>query len=440
MMTAQSLVREGTARTDIRRVAFAGYAAMAILVGCFGYWAVSAPLSGAVITQGTISATGGNILIQHPEGGIIQELLVHEGDRVQQAQELILLDRTAAQAELNRLTRQSIALKASASRLEAERDGLDRLAPITEAAPAPFQHNFEVLVQEQRKEFNARLARFRSEQSILRQRVAMHRQSVVGLQAQKQAIEQQAEVVKKELGIKTSLLDKGLTNRTEYSQLLRSEADLVGQAGALEANLASANTQIVEAQEQIERLTTQRVEEALTKLDEVRSSLADIDEQMRASEAVLRRTTIKAPAAGIVVSSTYNSKGSVIAPGEKIMEILPTASGLIVDARLPPKDIDQVRVGQPAKLRLSALNMRLTPEISAMVTQVSADRLIDQATHEPYFRAKLKIAADLPPGVKAEQLYPGMPVEAFIGTGERTFFEYLVRPMRDSFARAFTER
>ncbi|ESZ26725.1 HlyD family type I secretion periplasmic adaptor subunit [Mesorhizobium sp. L2C084A000] len=439
-MTAQSLVREGTARTDIRRVAFAGYAAMAILMGCFGYWAVSAPLSGAVITQGIISATGGNILIQHPEGGIIQELLVHEGDRVQQAQELILLDRTAAQAELNRLTRQSIALKASASRLEAERDGLDRLAPITEAAPAPFQHNFEVLVQEQQKEFNARLARFRSEQSILRQRVAMHRQSVVGLQAQKQAIEQQAEVVKKELGIKTSLLDKGLTNRTEYSQLLRSEADLVGQAGALEANLASANTQIVEAQQQIERLTTQRVEEALTKLDEVRSSLADIDEQMRASEAVLRRTTIKAPAAGIVVSSTYNSKGSVIAPGEKIMEILPTASGLIVDARLPPKDIDQVRVGQPARLRLSALNMRLTPEISAMVTQVSADRLIDQATHEPYFRAKLKIAANLPPGVKAEQLYPGMPVEAFIGTGERTFFEYLVRPMRDSFARAFTER
>lgn len=439
-MGAQSLVWEGKARTDIRRVAFAGYAATAILIGCFGYWAVSAPLSGAVITQGTISATGGNILIQHPEGGIIQELLAHEGDRVQQAQDLILLDRTAAQAELNRLTRQSIALMASASRLEAERDGLDQLAPITEAAPAPFQHDFEILVREQQKEFNARLARFRSEQSILAQRVAMHRQSVVGLQAQKLAVQQQAEVVKKELGIKTNLLDKGLTNRTEYSQLLRSEADLVGQAGALEANLAAANTQIVEAQEQIERLTTQRVEEALTKLDEVRSSLADIDEQMRASEAVLRRTTIKAPAAGIVVSSTYNSKGSVIAPGEKIMEILPTTSGLVVDARLPPKDIDQVRVGQPARLRLSALNMRLTPEISATVTQVSADRLIDQVTHEAYFRAKLKIATALPPGVKAEQLYPGMPVEAFISTGDRSFFEYLARPMRDSFARAFTER
>lgn len=439
-MTTQSLALDGQPRTDIRRVALTGYAAMALLAGGFGYWAVSAPLSGAVITQGTISATGGNIQIQHREGGIVQALLVHEGDRVQLAQDLVVLDPTAAQAELNRLTRQSIALRASAARLEAERDGLDRLAPIAKAAPAPFQPDFEILIREQQKEFDARLARFRSEQSILAQRVAMHRQSVVGLQAQKQAIQQQAEVVKKELGIKTSLLDRGLTNRTEYSQLLRSEADLVGQAGMLEANLATAITQIVEAQEQTERLTTQRVEEALTKLDDVRSNLADVEEQIRAAEAVLRRTTIKAPAAGIVVSSTYNSKGSVIAPGEKIMEILPTASGLVVDAKLRPKDIDQVRVGQPAKLRLSALNARLTPEVSATVTQISADRLIDPATREPYFRAKLTIAADLPPGVRREQLYPGTPVEAFISTGDRTFLEYLARPLLDSFARAFAEQ
>ncbi len=436
----QSLAWDGQPRTDFQRVAFTGYAAIVLLAGCFGYWAVSAPLSGAVITQGTIAATGGNILIQQPEGGIIQQLLVHEGDRVRQGEDLILLDRTAAQADLNRLTKQSIALKASAARLEAERDGLDRLAPISDAAPAPFQRDLQDLIREQQKEFDARLARFRSEQSILEQEVAMHRQSVVGLNAQKLAIEQQSDIVKKELGIKTSLLDKGLTNRTEYSQLLRSEADLVGQAGALEANLAAANTQIVEAQAQTERATTQRVEEALTRLDEVRTNLADIEEQMRAAEAVLGRTTIKSPAEGIVVSSTYNSKGSVIAPREKIMEILPTASGLIVEATLRPKDVDQVRVGQPAKLRLSALNMRLTPEVSATVTQISADRLVDQATREPYFRARLKIADTLPPGVKAEQLYPGTPVEAFISTGDRTFFEYLARPLMDSFARAFTER
>ncbi|MDX8527460.1 HlyD family type I secretion periplasmic adaptor subunit [Mesorhizobium sp. MSK_1335] len=436
----QSLTFEGRPRTDFRRTAFAGYSAIALLVGGFGYWAASAPLAGAVITQGTIAATGGNILIQHREGGIIRQLLVHEGDRVREGQELILLDRTAPEAELNRLTRQWIALKASAARLEAERDGLDRLAPIAEPAPAPFQQDFENLIREQQKEFDARVARFHTEQSILAQRVAMHRESVKGLNAQKLAIEQQAEVVKKELGIKTDLLGKGLTNRSEYSQLLRSEADLVGQAGALEADLASASTQIVEAEAQTERATTQRVEEALTKLDDVRTNLADIEEQMRAAQAVLTRTTITAPTAGIVVSSTYNSQGSVVAPGEKIMEILPTASGLVVDAKLRPKDIDEVHVGQPAKLRLSALNTRLTPEVPATVSEISADRLIDEATHEPYFRAKLKIADTLPAGVKAEQLYPGTPVDAFISTGDRTFFEYLVRPMMDSFARAFRER
>ncbi|RVD56149.1 HlyD family type I secretion periplasmic adaptor subunit [Mesorhizobium sp. M2D.F.Ca.ET.185.01.1.1] len=437
---SQSLAFDDRPRTDFRRTAFAGYAAIALLIGGFGYWAASAPLAGAVITQGTIAATGGNILIQHREGGIIRQLLAHEGDRVREGQELILLDRTAPEADLNRLRRQWIALKASAARLEAERDGLDRLAPIAEPAPAPFEQDFEKLIREQQKEFDARLARFRSEQSILAQRVAMHRESVKGLNAQKLAIEQQAEVVKKELGIKTDLLGKGLTNRTEYSQLLRSEADLVGQAGALESYLASANTQIVEAEAQIERATTQRVEEALTKLDDVRTNLADIEEQMRAAQAVLKRTTITAPAAGIVVSSIYNSQGSVVAPGEKIMEILPTSSGLVVDAKLRPKDIDAVHVGQKAKLRLSALNTRLTPEVPATVSEISADRLIDEATHEPYFRARLKIADPLPASVKAEQLYPGTPVDAFISTGDRTFFEYLVRPMMDSFARAFRER
>ncbi|MGX8008344.1 HlyD family type I secretion periplasmic adaptor subunit [Mesorhizobium sp. ORM8.1] len=426
--------------TDFRRTALIGYAAVALFIGGFGYWAASAPLAGAVITQGTIAATGGNILIQHREGGLIDTLLVHEGDHVRQGQHLVLLDRTAAQADLNRLTRQSMALKASATRLEAERDGLAALAPVADAPPAAFQQDFERLLLEQRKEFDARLARFHSEQSILAQRVAMHRESVKGLAAQKRAIDEQAGIVKKELAIKTDLLDRGLTNRNEYSQLLRSEADLVGQAGALEANVAATNTQIVEAEAQAERATTQRVEEALTKLDDVRTNLADIGEQIRAAEAVLKRTTITAPTDGIVVSSTYNSKGSVIAPGEKIMEILPTASGLTVDAKLKPQDVDAVRVGQPAKLRLSALNARLTPEVDATVSEISADRLIDEATHQPYFRARLKIAEPLPPGVKPGQLYPGTPVEAFISTGDRTFFDYLARPMLDSFARAFTER
>lgn len=439
-MTGQGLRWESDRRSDIGRVAIAGYAALAILIGCFGYWAVSAPLSGAVVTQGTISATGGNILIQHPEGGIIQELRVWEGDKVKRGEDLIILDRTAAQAELNRLKKRSIRLRASAARLAAERDGTTGLGPVTMGAGLPFEKDFEALVREQQREFRARLDRFRSEQSILRQRVAMHRETVAGLQAQKLAIRQQVEVVKEELRIKANLLDKGLANRSEYSQLLRSEADLVGRSGEMEAQIAVANSQAMEAREQIERLTTRRVEEAMTELNAVNTSLADIEEQIVAATAVLKRTTITAPAAGIVVLSTYNSRGSVIAPGEKIMEILPTGSGLVIDARLRPQDIDMVRAGQPAKLRLSALNTRLSPEVLGTVTQVSADRLIDEATQEPYFRARLKITDDLPPAIKPEQLYPGMPTEVFINTGDRTFVEYIVRPLVDSFARAFAER
>ncbi|MER9441510.1 HlyD family efflux transporter periplasmic adaptor subunit [Mesorhizobium sp. M0340] len=174
-------------------------------------------------------------------------------------------------------------------------------------------------------------------------------------------------------------------------------------------------------------------------MSQTRTSLADVEEQALAAEAILARTVVKAPSDGIVVSTVYNSPGSVISPGEKLMEILPTSSQVIVEAQLSPRDIDAVHVGQSARLRLSALNARLTPEIAATVTEVSADKLIDETTHQPYYRAKLHIAESLPANVTAEQLYPGMPVETFISTGDRTFAEYLARPILDSFQRAFVE-
>nr|WP_292132156.1 HlyD family efflux transporter periplasmic adaptor subunit [Mesorhizobium sp.] len=161
---------------------------------------------------------------------------------------------------------------------------------------------------------------------------------------------------------------------------------------------------------------------------------------MAAAQAILSRTTVRSPTDGIVVSAVYNSPGAVVAPGEKVIEILPTSSNLIVEAKLSPHDIDSVHAGQSARLKLTALNTRLTPDVDATVINVSADRLMDENTHEPYYRAKLRITENLPAPVTAEQLYPGMPVEAFISTGDRTFFEYLLRPVLDSFHRAFVEQ
>lgn len=438
-MSAVAPSWEKSVRSDTSRIALGGYGAIALLVGCFGYWAATAPISGAAVAHGTIAAAGRNVLIQHLEGGIIKEIRAAEGDRVQAGQELIILDSTTARTQVNRLKKQFVSLSATAQRLAAERDGLEILRFDATVEAGASESELAHLVDEQKKEFDARLARFRSEQDILHQRVATLSESLAGLAAQKQAIENQLAIVADELKRKKTLVEQGLTNHFEYSQIQRNEADLIGQAGAIASELASTRSQIVEAREQIERGKTQRVEQAVSQLSETRTSLADVEEQALAAEAVLGRTVVKAPASGIVVSSVYNSPGSVVSPGEKLMEILPTSSQVIVEARLSPRDIDAIHVGQNARLRLSALNARLTPEVAATVINVSADRLIDESTHEPYYRARLHITEDLPANVTVDQLYPGMPVETFISTGDRTFAEYLVRPVLDSFQRAFVE-
>lgn len=438
-MTDTGFIWEKSVQSETRWIAVAGYGAIAVLVGCFGYWAATAPISGAAVAPGTIAAAGRNILIQHLEGGIIKDILTEEGDHVQVGQELIVLDSTAAKTQVNRLNKQFISLSATMQRLAAERDGMKSLrfdgGIETGLGDATLIH----LVSEQKKEFDARFARFRSEQGILHQRVSTLQETLIGVGAQERAIASQLLIVEDELRRKKSLVDQGLTNRFEYSQIQRNQADLVGQAGSIASQLASTRSQIIEAMEQIERGKSQRVEQAVSELSDTRTSLADVEEQFFAAKEILRRTTVLSPADGIVVSAVYNSKGSVIAPGEKLMEILPTSSQVIVEARLSPQDIDAVHVGQVARLRLSALNTRLTPEVEGTVTGVSADRLIDETTKQPYYRARLKITNDLPHNVTAEQLYPGMPVEALINTGDRTFFEYLVRPILDSFQRAFVE-
>lgn len=262
-------------------------------------------------------------------------------------------------------------------------------------------------------------------------------ENLVGLDAQKAAINNQLDFVLDDLVRKKKLIDQGL--RTVSSIRRSSATRPIGQSGAVEAQLAATRSQVIEAKEQIERLKTQRVEQAVSQLAEIRTNLTDTEEQLSAAQAVLRRTTISSLTDDVIISAIYNSPGSVAAPGEKLIEILPTGNRMIVDARINPNDIDAVHAGQTARLKLSALNARTTPEVSGTVLDVSPDRLVDNATHEPYYRTRIQISDVLPEGVTLDQLYPGMPVEAFIGTGDRTFLEYLVKPIKDSFQRAFVE-
>lgn len=429
-MTDTTFAWEREIRSDVKGAARAGYWFFALFLLALGAWSALAPMSGAVIAPGVIAAAGRNVVIQHFEGGVIGSILAHEGDSVVTGQELVRLDPTAAEALLNRLEKLRDNTQAILLRLAAERDGLERMPDTEGGSPA---------LAEQVKEFDARLSRYRSEGAILDQRVATLQEALVGYRSQRQALDEQLVILEDELQRKKTLLDKGLTNHFEYSQILRNKADFVGRRGVVDSETAAAVTQIVEAREQIERLATQRVEQAVTKFNEAWATLADVEEQIRAARAVLHRTVIRAPTDGIVVSSLHNTPGAVIAPGERLMELLPTAPGMLVEARLRPQDIDSVRLGQPVRMRLVALNARLTPEIGGEIAHLSADRLAEDGSSEHYYRVRVRIADPLPPQVARAQLYPGMPVEVFIDTGKHTFVEYLVRPFLDSFSRAFTE-
>ena len=267
----------------------AGYIAIAVLAGTFGVWAVTAPLSGAVIAPGVVAAAGQNVVIQHLEGGIVSDIAVKEGDRVSAGQPLLRLDDTLATVNLNRLEKQSAGLQAQILRLEAERDNrIEVLVP--EGHPLAGNENFEQAMREQRSQFEARLGRHHTELNIIRQRKIALEANETGLNAQKKALADQAAVVSDEMERKKRLLDRGLTNRSEYTALLRTEADLAGRQGDMESQLARTRIQVVEAQEQLERLNSQRVETAVTELTEARLKLGDILEQILAARDVLERT------------------------------------------------------------------------------------------------------------------------------------------------------
>lgn len=410
-----------------------------VFTAAFGAWAAYAPLSGAVIAQGIVAAAGQNQRIQHLDGGIVAEVGAREGDRVEAGDILLRFDATAALSQRDVLGKKAIFLSVRALRLAAERDRANGLTFSDELREQARRLDVGNLLEEQQTEFAIRRESYEQEQTILRQRTQSLKDQIEGLLAQQIAIDRQLAVVREEAARKKDLLDRGLTDRSEYSELLRSEASLVGQVGQIRSSILSAKTQIVETEAQLARHVAGRVEAAATELGQVRPELAVIGEQMRAAEAVLARTTVRSPSDGIVLRTNVNVAGSVVRPGEPILELLPTLEDLVVEARISPSDVDAVRVGQAATLRFSALNARVTPAAAADVIYVSADRLLDNATGEPFYAVRMKIDGELPTNLPEDKLYPGLPVEAYIATGDRTFFDYLTKPLTDSFARAFRE-
>ncbi len=423
----------------ITRPALLGLVVFVVGVMGFAYWASTAELSSAAVARGSFIATGSNKTIQHLEGGIIKEIRAAEGELVEKGAPLVILDDTSARAELKRLELKRATERAIADRLDAERQGKEKFTFDTELSEQGVEAEIAAILDAQQEVFAARLDEHRSEIKVIQDRIDAIRQEIRGLDAQKTSVATQIDLLTEEIDDNEKLLEKGLTKRSRFLALKRAHAELTGKKGKLEADIGRAKERITESESQVVHLKSVRRQESMTKFRETKSTLGDIEERIKSARDVLTRVEIKAPVRGIIVKMHQNTTGGVVASGEDILELLPADERLIVEAQMRPDDIDQVRVGLEAQMRLIALNQRTTPTVSGKVVYVSADAIEGKQPGEIYYLARIQLQEEALARVKDLDIAPGMPVEVFVQTGQRTFFEYLMKPITDSFARAFKE-
>lgn len=425
--------------TSIKKPLLIGLLVIGVFVAGFGLWAVRAPIAGAAIAPGVVIASGQNQSIDHLEGGIISEIATRNGASVKQGDPLVYLDPTQAASSRNRVEKSLVALSANLARMTAEMTGADSIKFSDELIKRAERNQQIEPLELQKAEFESRLIQHKSELGVLDEQVSAIEQEMAGIELQIEAENTKLVVLKDEIKAKKSLLARGLTPKNQYNALLREEADTIGALGSLKARIGQRKKSISEVRVRQETIRATRRSEASSQINELRTQIDDLDEQLTSRADILQRMVIRAPVDGVIVKIEKNTIGSIIRPGETVLELLPTSNDLIISARVSPIDIDIVTIGQEASIRFSALNTRTTPEVPATVQYISADRLVDQATQEVYYDARLKLIDNLPEDFNPDKIYAGMPVDAFIKTGDRTFVEYLAKPITDSFRGAFTE-
>jgi HlyD family secretion protein len=425
-----------------------GAVLLAWLLG-FGLWAVIAPLDGAVVASGSFVATGQNKQVQHLEGGIIREMLVKEGDLVETGQILLRLDDTAARAKHRRLVLRQIRLTAMAARLQAEINGSDQMQLPATLVATTSDPEVKAILQSQENELSARRQSQLAQEAVFRKEIAGFEESIRGYETQLGSHRSRLALFQEEINDKTGLLERQLIRKTELLALRRAEASISGELGELLGRIGDARERIARADQQIAQLRSAAIQKAIEELREAETELDDIVEQIHAARDVVERTDVRAPVRGIIVKLNYHTKNGVVTPGNVILELLPLEDELIIEGRIKPSDISHVQEGKDALVRLTALNQRLTPMIEGRVIYLSADAISEALAAEKHQSDNasrdwfiVRVRLDEDDARKKIQNFrptPGMPADIYIKTGERTFFEYLLRPLLDSLARAFRE-
>lgn len=426
---------------SVRTPMIVGVTGLIILVGGFGTWAAMTEISGAMIASGQIEVDQNRQVVQHPDGGVVASIEVDEGDTVDAGQVLLRLDATALRSQLAITENQLFELQARRGRLEAERDERDEIT-FPDLVRDVAARNTEVaeLLDGQRRLLTARNETVASEISQLEKRRGQIGNQIEGIEAQQAAMDEQLALIEEELADQQSLLDRGLAQASRVLALQREQSRMLGQLGELAAQVAQSEGRITEIDIEVLKLGTRRREEAITTLRDLQFRELELLEERRALIERTSRLDITAPVSGVVYGLQVFALRSVIRPADPILYVVPQDRPLIINAQVEPTDIDKLFVGQEVTLRFSALDQRTTPELIGQVMQISADSFQDDNTRQSYYRAEIALSEGqrerLPEDVT---LIPGMPVETFIRTADRTPLAYLTKPLTDYFAKAFRE-
>lgn len=438
-MTADPAASSGKDLGDWHRPAIWGAVVLFVTLAGFGTWAVTAPLDSAVLAPGEVTVESGRKVVEHREGGRVEEVLVEDGDRVQPGQLLVRLNNDEAQATFDAARSRLDNSLARRARLVAERAGNESIAfpdALQERRDDPVVA--EAIAGES-EQFAERRASLQGRISVQEQRIAQLQERIGGLEAERQSVIRQAALMRDELGGLREIMEKGYYPRIRVLERERELARLEGREGRLRAEIAQARESIGETRAEIEQVRTSYREKVMADLRETETRIADQRQALVQARVRLDRQYVMAGFTGVVHDLQVRSSGSVVDPGGTVLQIIPEDDQLIVEARVRPSDIDLLETGMSANVRLTALPQSTTPTLKGEVTHVAAEKTEPRGNQQPYFTARVTIPGAELRRLGDQQLKSGMPAETMIQTGERTLAEYIWKPVNDAMSRGMIE-
>jgi HlyD family secretion protein len=428
-----------------RSVVLLGLISMAIFIGGFAAWSFFAPLAEAAMAEGVISVEGEHRVIANQEGGSVQELLVHDGDHVQAGQVLMRMNDVQASANAETAKAQRWTLLAQLARLDSEAAGDSKVKFQNDLLAAVGGRGLDAAraadaMSAQRALFEARTVGLSSQISVLQDRIDQQLAVISSAEQQQRATKEQLDLIQREVAVKETLFTKGLSRLSEVLQLQRTQAALNGTLGDIVGQIQRARATIAESRSSMKQIGDQRLQDVSNDRREARSKLNEVEDNLRAAQDVAVRRDIVAPEDGTILSMRVFNVGAVVKPGDTVMELVPSHDRLVAEVNLSPNDIDVVYPGLEAQIRLPAFKQRLVPSVGGRVIFVASDVTADEKTKNSYYKTQIVLDRDQLDHLPNVHLTPGMPVEAMVQLGERSFFHYITQPIRDSFHRAFHEQ